>query len=236
MLSLMKKVISMRWALRSLPYSIFFNFYYLPLKQAVKLPILLYKPTLLKLKGTVAFDSSVHIKTGMVKLGLPKCSLYPNSGIIWENKGGDIVFFGSCIIGNSSAVSVGSRGRLFFGDRFKATTSFRIVAYDTIRFGEKVEFGWDCLVFDSDFHKMTKLDGGYTKGYGPIILGSNVWVGSKTVILKNTTIPDYCTVAAGSQIHGFFKQNYSVIGNSMDCTVLRNGLWRNIDDDLIVYG
>lgn len=39
--------------LRSVLSSIYFNFHYLPFRQAMRLPILLYKPKLLKMKGNV---------------------------------------------------------------------------------------------------------------------------------------------------------------------------------------
>ena len=230
-----KKIIALRWALRSLPFSIFFNFWYLPFHQAIKLPILFYKPSFYDLKGTVSFDKSVKIRTGLVQLGLTKCPLYPNTGFVWENHGGNVIFKGRCVIGNSSSISVGEKGLLCIGHRFKATASFRIAAYHSIEFKEKVEFGWDCLVIDSDFHKMTKLDGNYTKGYGSILLKSNIWVGSKSIILKNTAITDYCTVAAGSKVSGKYEEMYSIIGNSSACSVLKKGLWRNIDDDAIIY-
>ena len=39
--------------LRSILQSVYFNFHYLPFSQAARLPILLYKPRLLKLQGNV---------------------------------------------------------------------------------------------------------------------------------------------------------------------------------------
>ena len=97
--------------LRSLPASVYFNFHYLPLRQAVKLPILLYKPRFLELKGTVRIEDD-NIRTGMIKLGFPTVSLYPNSGIMFENHGGEIVFKGRTKIGNASSISIGGKGRV----------------------------------------------------------------------------------------------------------------------------
>lgn len=42
--------------LRYLPWSIYFNFHYLPFGQAIHLPILLYKPRILKSKGHVKIE------------------------------------------------------------------------------------------------------------------------------------------------------------------------------------
>ena len=51
--SLFAKVWKRRRDLRSILQSVYFNFHYLPFRQAVKLPILLYKPKLLELQGNV---------------------------------------------------------------------------------------------------------------------------------------------------------------------------------------
>lgn len=47
----LKKIYAKRWMLRSILPTIWFNFHYLPFRQAVRLPILLYKPKLLACKG-----------------------------------------------------------------------------------------------------------------------------------------------------------------------------------------
>ena len=80
--------------------TIFFNFRYLPFNQAIKLPILLYKPKFLKLNGSIKISSP--IRTGMIRLGWPIVpSLYPNDGIVIEiREKGSIIFEGNVKIGN----------------------------------------------------------------------------------------------------------------------------------------
>lgn len=51
--SLINKIWSNRHVLRSLPQTLYFNFHYLPFRQAIHLPILLYKPRLVDMKGSV---------------------------------------------------------------------------------------------------------------------------------------------------------------------------------------
>ena len=145
--------------LRSLPASVYFNFHYLSLRQAVKLPILLYKPRFLELKGTVRIEDD-NIRTGMIKLGFPTVSLYPNSGIMFENHGGEIVFKGRTKIGNASSISIGGKGRVEFGDSFVATAALKLTSYCSIRFAPRVLCAWECTFMDTDFHKLTKVNGG----------------------------------------------------------------------------
>ncbi len=78
-MKILRKLWDYRWALRFLPQSLYFNLHYLPFNQAIKLPILLYKPHLLKMKGKIILSG--RITTGMVRLGKFSVSLYPNNGL-----------------------------------------------------------------------------------------------------------------------------------------------------------
>lgn len=71
--SILKQIWKEKWIFRFLIQSIFFNFHYLPFRQAIKLPILLYKPKFISLKGRVIISAS-HVKTGMIILG---SSMFP---------------------------------------------------------------------------------------------------------------------------------------------------------------
>jgi len=123
-----------------------------------------------------------------------------------------------------------------FGNRFSATTTFRLTSYDEIIIADCVTFGWDALVMDTDFHKLTKLSGGYNKGHASIHIGSNNWFGNGCRIMKRTRTPDYCVIQSGTIISvPVVAPMYSVIGNDSDIVVKATGLWRNIDDDKIVY-
>ena len=235
MISVIKKFWECRWVLRSLPFSIYFNYHYLPLKQACLLPIWFYKPSFGQLKGRVILDCE-KIKPGLVRLGLNRCSLFPNSGMVFENHGGTIVFKGSCSVGNASALSIGPKGYIEFGDYFSATTQFRCTAYNHIEFGARCRFGWDCLVMDTYFHKLKKMSGGYTKGYGSIKLGSDNWIGTRCLILKNTETSDFCIVASGTKLNGkYVFDNRVIIGSSNDVVLKKEGYWRDIFDDYITY-
>ena len=79
-MTIFKKIWNNRRVLRSILYSIYFNFHYLPFKQAIRLPILFYKPKFKDLKGSVKIVG--ELKFGMIRLGFPIVSLYPNSGIV----------------------------------------------------------------------------------------------------------------------------------------------------------
>lgn len=233
-MTIIKKLWNHRRDLRSIHKSIYFNFHYLPFRQAIHLPILLYKPRLLELKGQIQIKG--RVKYGMIKLGYPAVSIYPNSGIMIENHGGTIVYNGQCKIGNNSAISIGKKGYCEIGALFKATTSFRLVCYHKIIIGERCRMGWDSMVMDTDFHKLTKTTGGYSKGYAPIRIGVNNWFGNGCLILKRSETPDYCTITARTILTGKVDvPEYSLIGQKRDVELIASGVWRNLDDDIIDY-
>ena len=64
--------------------SVYFNFHYLPFKQAIKLPIILHRASLKDVKGGVRIEST-EIYRGMIRLGASGVCLYPDNGIVWQN-------------------------------------------------------------------------------------------------------------------------------------------------------
>lgn len=228
LISYLKLLWHNRWALRYLPKSIYFNFHYLPFKQAVHLPFLLRKARLLDVRGIVKIAYSGGVKFGMIRLGMNMVSLYPDSGVVFENHGGTIVFNGPCDIGAGSAISVGNKGKLEIGENFVATASFKLACYDHIKFEPYVSFGWDCIVMDTDFHCMKKVSGGYSKGYGEIVIGRGCWIGTRCMIMKNVMLPNHTTVSAGSKISKKMDiDDNCVIGTDSTLFILRKGVFRD---------
>ncbi len=102
-----KKIRRYLQELRYILPTLYFNFHYLPFRQAARLSIVLYKPHLLACKGKIRLEpEDGHIHHGMIRLGFLNSSIYPNNGITWENKGGTVIFRGCikksyCVMGGS---------------------------------------------------------------------------------------------------------------------------------------
>lgn len=162
-------------------------------------------------------------------------SIYPKNGVTIENRG-TIIFSGSCNIGNDSYLSIGNSGKVIFGDKFSATASFKLAAYIGISYGDKVSVGWNCMFIDSDFHRLTREDGRQVKGYGKINVGSNVWFGNNCIVMKNTIVPNFTTIAAGTMLSQRLDiPEKTVVGNKRPVEELQTGIYRDFDDDGIVY-
>jgi acetyltransferase-like isoleucine patch superfamily enzyme len=227
-----KKIWKRRADLRSLPFSIYFNFHYLPFKQAIKLPVLLYKPDLLKMKGKVILDVP-KVQMGMIRLGFRSNSLYPNIGIMWENHGGNVVFKGTCSIGNSSSISIGDTGNVDFGNNVVIGPNMKLTSYCLIKFGNNVRLAWEVIIMDTSFHKIKDVNGD-VKGIikAPIYIGNNNWITTRCMVMKGTKTPDYCIFGAGSLLnkdYSSFPTHILLAGNPL--VIKAKGIWRDIEDD-----
>ena len=234
-MELLKKLWRNRNILRSLPQSVYFNLHYLPFKQAVKLPILLYKPDLLRMKGRVRIDCD-HISMGMIRLGFRTCSIYPNNGIVGENLGGTVVFKGKCIIGNDSALSLGEKTTVTFGADFKNTASLKLVSYRGIIFGSHARLGWGALVMDTNFHPLYDMKKQvYKRASGPIEIGDYNWFGTQCKIMHSVKTPERCIFGMNTVVtRNCEMKSYCVMGGS-PVKVLSENVMRDYEHDVEQY-
>lgn len=233
-MSILNKIWRARWVLRTIIPSIIFNLSKLPLKQAVHLPILLYKPKLANNTGRIVINGP--IKFGMIRLGINVVGIYPNSGIILENSG-KLIFNGETIIGNDSAISIGNTGVLELGENFTATAALKLVCFHSVSTERNVLIGWNNTIMDTDFHQLTNVNnGGGNKPYGAIHIGSDVWIGNSCKLYKNTHIPHLCVVGSDTILHGKIEaEPYSLIINHRDITVKITNMYLNHDNDDVRY-
>ncbi len=234
-MSFLEKIWKRKSDLRSIFSSIYFNFKYLPFKQAVKLPILLYKPHFLKLKGKVVIDAP-KINTGMIRLGFHSVSVYPNSGITLELNGEEIIFRGKCSIGNDSYISTGAKSCIEFGDDFLSTAGLKIISYRGIKFGQKCRIGWSGLVMDTNFHPLYDIvKNKYKKASGKIEIGDFNWFGTQCKIMHSVTTPERCIFGMGTTItRNSEMKSYCVMGGS-PVKVLTENVMRDYDHDTETY-
>lgn len=234
-MELLKKLWKNKNILRSLPQTIYFNFHYLPFKQAIKLPILLYKPKLLKMKGHVHIDYD-NIHMGMIRLGFRTCSIYQNNGVIWENLGGNVIFKGKCLIGNESALSFGEKTIVVFGDDFKNTASLKLVSYRGITFGTHVRLGWGVLIMDTNFHPLYDMKKQfYKRASGLIEIGDYNWFGTQCKIMHSVKTPERCIFGMNTVVtRNCEMRSYCVMGGS-PVKILSENVMRDYEHDTEQY-
>lgn len=207
--------------------TIVFNFKYLKFTQAIKLPIFISNHVYLKnLKGRVILEGD--IRPGRIQIG------YGNVGIFDDKKSrsvldihGTIVFKGSAKIGHGSKISVGIGGLLTIGDVFKISAETSIIASKAVTIGDNCLFSWETLVMDTDFHDIRNINGDIINHPKEIIIGNNVWIGCRCLLLKGSNIPNNSVVAANSVISTKIEGENKIFGGNPVKILKSDVFWEN---------
>ncbi len=102
-----------------------------------------------------------------------------------------------------SSVIVKKNAELIIGENFKMSNS-AIYCAEKIHIGNNVMIGGSCRIWDSDFHPLSSSDrlANPNEGYNtrPIHIGSDVFIGGFSIILKGVSIGDGAIIGAGSVV------------------------------------
>lgn len=209
-----------------LPYSIIFNFRYLPLSQAIKLPICFYvRPSFINLGGKVIIDSPI-VHYNMIQLGRQIAPIDSYKGFRWQNRG-KVVFSGNCLISHHFFISCGKDAIIRFGANSTFNYGCRVISQKGIFFGDKARISWECTFIDTDFHPLIDL----TRGK-PIKISQSIkieygcWIGHNSILSKGVRLAKNTTVSQGSVVKGVFKQENTLIGGNF-AKVLDEGFIRD---------
>ena len=202
--------------------SIRFNFHYLPFKQAIKMPVLLYKPDFRKLGGNVIIESDCITK-GMIRLGFNRVNVFPNNGISWLNEG-TIVFKGTTFIGSDTYIVVRPAGKVEFGDNFISGPALKLVSCIGVKFGIGTRLGWNVIVMDTNFHPLYDMEKErFKRAYGKIKIGDYNWFATQCMIMHSVETPERCIFGARSVVtRGGQFESYCVHGGSPLHVLTRN--------------
>lgn len=102
-------------------------------------------------------------------------------------------------------VSLASSGDMKIGSHCFMNSNVSINCFEKIYIGNNCEFGNNIVIVDHD-HDYRISNKQFISS--PISIGSNVWIGANSVILRGTTIGDNCVIAAGSTVRGSIPDNH----------------------------
>ena len=93
--------------------------------------------------------------------------------------------------GRNASVKIGE-GTLF-------NNNVSLTAADSITIGKGCQIGDSVCLMDCDFHEIAPSTRNRSHGLAkPVVVGNNVWLGSRVMVLKGVEIGDNVVVAAGS--------------------------------------
>lgn len=128
---------------------------------------------------------------------------------------GTVVLNGKVNLGHGSVLSVQKDAVVTFGDNFCNTAEGKIVCKKSITFGDNVLTSWETLIMDTDWHSvMNPKTGEVFPQTEEIVIGDNVWICTKSVILKGSKIPNGCILGANAFCSKkFSEQEVLIAGN-----------------------
>lgn len=206
------------------PKSIYVNFRLLPFSQAIYLPIIVsHKTKLRALSGKVTLGK---VKTGIVRIGFGGTDMmdYRYERTILKITG-SIHFSGKTKIGVGARIMVS--GELKLGEHFDITGDATLICAKKISIGNNTMIAWQTLLMDTDQHAVYNKNNKCINKNKEIILGNNVWIGAKCVILKGVTLADGSIVGANTTVTKSFSQKNSIILGNPNRTVQKEVRWRH---------
>lgn len=213
--------------LASLPKTVYFNLASLPLKQAVRLPIIVgYNMRILEThRGIIEFSDKVkRIRPGMVRFGFggTKGIVANRYGVICLERG-KLVLDGTMTMGEGASIRV--NGILRVGNHFSANKNcFVSCSAQGSVIGDDVMLGWNASIRDSDGHTV------YHKGepkqsQRPFTIGDHVWVCAEAHILKGVTLGKNSVAAYRSTVTRSFPEEGSLVGGTPATLIQQDINW-----------
>lgn len=210
--------------LPDLPKSIYFNFTALPFKQAIHLPVIVSRNTILKNVHKNCIEIRSNVKKGMIIIGKGGVEriLAPKKSYFCVEKGSKIIFNGFGYFSMGTSIKVAYGGMLIFGNGFYVNKNFTLVCIDRIEFGNDLLIGSDVEIRDMDGHYIIE-NNEEKQNHIPIIVGNHVWICSFATIMKGCTIGNNSVIAYRSCVIKSNGQDNCLIGG-YPAKIIRQGI------------
>lgn len=206
-----------------------FNVHYFKLRDSLKMPVWIFRRTTFnKLEGSVQLMS--HLHPGMVRIGVHNVGSKDgnSSRTVWHIAG-HVLFGDHVSIGRGTGISVSATGELRFGNGFVQNGASEFICHNNITFGDNCLVSWDVLMMDTDLHYVLDSDNRQVNTPKPIHIGSHVWIGCRSTILKGVSIAEDTIIASGSTISkSCERKNIVLLGSPDGNRILKeNVFWSN---------
>lgn len=120
----------------------------------------------------------------------------------------------NCVVGLGVIIRTGFTGKIFIGRGVGIYDYSIIDIQDKIEIGDNTLIAPYCYITDYDHKMKDKNTPIISQGYetSPIIIGRNVWLGAKVIVLKGVKIGDNTVIGAGSVVTSDIPPNSVAVG------------------------
>ncbi|MDQ0086845.1 acetyltransferase-like isoleucine patch superfamily enzyme [Paenibacillus anaericanus] len=109
---------------------------------------------------------------------------------------------------------------IVIGDRTYINRRTEVMSMASVKIGSDCAISWDVVITDTDYHQME----GTMSSTKPIVIGDEVWIGCKSIILKGVRIGNGAIVAAGSVVTKDVEP-YTLVGGTPAKVIKRDVRW-----------
>lgn len=198
--------------------TIYLNFRLFPFSIAIKLPLKIgYNVDTQGIyKGCIQINPEIKIRRYMIHIGISEYPMISTKGgytFLRFGEKGQIEFGENVLIHNGVSLIASDKGRISIGSDCIINQLTKIYANDSIKIGDHCRIGWECQLLDSDCHLIyNDIKKRINSPISPIEIGNNVWIASRTSVMKGVIIPSYSIISANSLVNKTFK-DIETVGN-----------------------
>lgn len=219
---ILKRLVKYNWY-----WMLVLNFRLLPIRQAIKLPIVICgKFRIVKLCGRIIIDAD-NIIPGMIKIGTQGSDMFPKNECVISLEGA-IRFLGSFVIGTGSSLISKNNSVMEFGNNTILGAHNLVFCEKKIKLGEDFLSSWNCQIMDTDTHRIIDMmTCTVRESQVNVCTGEHVWIGNGVTINKGTTLPSNSIVASRSLCNKNYSEfgEYCVFAGSPAKLVSKNKKW-----------
>lgn len=218
--------------------TIYLNFRVLPFQIARKLPIKIGHHVDIKgiRKGCIRLKDGVNIQRYMVTIGIAPYPMISTKGIYTYLRfcdNGYIEFGDGVRIFNGVSIVIPQNGHISIGSDVMINQLTKIYANESVEIGNHCRFGWECQILDSDCHLVYNDNKKEIKRpLQKIVIGDNVWIASRSTVMKGVYIPPFSIVSGNSLVNKSFKdvQSKGNVFAGSPAKLIATGYYRLLND------
>lgn len=205
--------------------SLYFNFRYLPFKQAINMPVWIttnFRVHGLK-RGQLILCQSNRKSVVFGCWGSP--GLQQMKGELLFSKGSRLILRGHTVVSQGSVFRMDSGASIDLGGDFYCNKNCFLRASRNITFGNDCLLGWNVQINTSDGHVILH-DGQQRLSEMPVVIGNYVWITSNTIITKGVSIADGCIIAQGAVVAKSINERNALVGGVIAKVISQNIEWK----------
>lgn len=205
--------------------SLYFNFRYLPFRQAIYMPVWITLNFRVKglRRGQLILKQPYRKSVFFGDCGSP--GLQEFKGGLFFSKGSKLILHGFTVVAQGSVMRIDDDSVIELGKNFYCNKNCFLRSSTKISFGEGCLLGWNIQINTSDGHVVFHGDKEIVSDK-PIAFGNHVWLTSNTIISKGVTIADGTIVAQGAVVTKDISEPNCLVGGVSAKILARNVTWK----------